>query len=203
MPKAFTTISADPGWKYKDNLRMSKLKRSSMDSYRTMTVEKICNLAIMKGPRNWRIAHHKIATPALLFLCVTNPMLLDGTGPRVCRAWGFEPKQLITWVKGRIDKHGRLVLQVGLGHYTRGCTEHIILATRGRCKSLIKRHDIPNVILAPLQRAPNGRKHSAKPEAMFEMIEALAPGRYLELFSRKTRRGWTVWGNQVRKDGRK
>ena len=40
-------------------------------------------------------------------------------------------------------------------------------------------------------------KHSAKPEAFQDMVEAVSPGPRLELFARRARPGWTVWGNEV------
>ena len=42
------------------------------------------------------------------------------------------------------------------------------------------------------------REHSRKPDEQYDIIESCcswAPR--LELFSRGTRRGWTVWGNQA------
>jgi N6-adenosine-specific RNA methylase IME4 len=40
--------------------------------------------------------------------------------------------------------------------------------------------------------------HSAKPVAVYEMIEQAFPNaRRLELFARDRRDGWTVWGNEV------
>jgi N6-adenosine-specific RNA methylase IME4 len=43
---------------------------------------------------------------------------------------------------------------------------------------------------------PRGR-HSAKPEAFQDMVESVSPGPYLEMFARRPRLGWTVWGNEV------
>ena len=38
--------------------------------------------------------------------------------------------------------------------------------------------------------------HSRKPDSVHEIAETL-PGPYLELFARRTRPGWTVFGNDV------
>src|SRR3954467_9326743 len=40
-------------------------------------------------------------------------------------------------------------------------------------------------------------RHSAKPEQVRRIIEAYAPGPYLELFGRSPATGWTVFGNQI------
>jgi N6-adenosine-specific RNA methylase IME4 len=39
--------------------------------------------------------------------------------------------------------------------------------------------------------------HSQKPEHFLDMVEQASPGPYLELWSRRRRLGWDVWGNQV------
>ena len=45
------------------------------------------------------------------------------------------------------------------------------------------------------------KKHSQKPEIAYEMIESLYPDiDKLELFARKKRKGWDVWGNEVDSD---
>lgn len=200
----YRTIAADCPWPYTDRLAMKagKVKRSAGSHYATMTVPEICALGDSM-PR--RVAGYRIAVDAFLWLWITNPFLLDGTGAKVCRAWGFEPRQLITWVKGRLDvedvgrKAGhayqpsaRFIAHVGMGHLTRGCTEHLILATRGKSKYLLKNKRTPNVFIAPRSR------HSEKPQAAYDLIEALTPGPNLELFARVPRPNWTTYGNDPR-----
>lgn len=46
---------------------------------------------------------------------------------------------------------------------------------------------------------PRG-KHSKKPEAFQDIVEQVSPGPYLELFARRKRPGWAVWGNEVESD---
>lgn len=179
------TIAADPPWSYGDALSMSDVKRSSGAHYETMTVSQICGLGgfgTVAGFESYR--------DSFLWLWITNPFLLDGTGARVCRAWGFEPSQIITWVKGRIAKDA-LVSQLGMGHFTRGVTEHLILATRGRPKKLILDKGVPNVFIAPRAR------HSQKPAEAYQLIERTTPGPYVELFARQSRENWRVWGHEV------
>jgi N6-adenosine-specific RNA methylase IME4 len=195
--RPFTSILADPPWQYGDRLPPTEAggERGAAGQYHVMTTDAICALA-----QPGEIAGFPIADHAVLYCWVTNSFLLNGDGARVCKAWGFEPKQLITWVKGRLviipcpDASGIMpswVLNVGLGRYTRGCTEHIILATRGQATKLILEHNIPNVFMAPRTR------HSAKPEAQYGMVERLTSGPYLELFARQNRAGWTSFGDQL------
>lgn len=172
MP-AYRVIYADPPWQYDDKLAMSDTKRSSDSHYSTMNVDDICRFKIPET-----------MSDAFLFLWVTNPFLLDGAGTDVCEEWGFKPKQIVTWVKLSDLGH----LQIGLGHYTRGVTEQLIIGVKGTPKWLVKSHSIPNVIMAP--RGP----HSAKPEAAYQLIERLVDGPYVELFARKRRPGWDSEG---------
>ncbi len=187
VTELYRTVAADPPWKYSDRLEMSDVKRSAMAHYPTMSVDDICRL----GDATSRcVAGYLTPKDAFLFLWVTNAFLLDGSGAAVCRAWGYEPRQLITWVKGRLSAQ-RFIPHVGMGHLTRGATEHMILATRGKTKDLILSRSIPNVFIAPRGR------HSRKPDEAYALIERLAPGPYLELFAREPRDKWQVWGNEV------
>lgn len=43
---------------------------------------------------------------------------------------------------------------------------------------------------------PRGR-HSAKPEEFFALVERLSPGPYLEMYARRPRAGWSVFGNDA------
>jgi N6-adenosine-specific RNA methylase IME4 len=43
------------------------------------------------------------------------------------------------------------------------------------------------------------REHSRKPDIMYNHIENLLEGPYIELFARTQRQGWDSWGNEVNK----
>lgn len=96
----------------------------------------------------------------------------------VCEAWGFRYVGLLTWVKPGL----------GLGRYFRTATEHVVFGVRGR---LMTRPNLCNYF-----EAPRGR-HSEKPAEFYRLVEQASPGPYLELFARRPRTGWTVWGNEV------
>lgn len=95
------------------------------------------------------------------------------------------------WVKSKKDGSG---FATGMGHYTRANSEPCLLAMKGRMP--VAARDVLSIIHSPR------RKHSQKPEAQYEKIERLYPGRrYLELFARqRTRPGWAYWGNEVASD---
>ncbi len=46
----------------------------------------------------------------------------------------------------------------------------------------------------------SARRHSQKPDEMYELIEAVAPTPRIELFARTRRPGWDAWGNEVDSD---
>lgn len=227
----YQVVLADPPWKYGDKLRMSDTARGSDDQYETMTNTDIARLSTRidtstQGGRDTlhTIAGFPIEDDAVLFLWTTNSFLVDGTSPGLCRVWGFKPKQIITWVKTKkervaeandvvggvsqvdFDKEGDLEhvaatlnkdgLQFGMGHYTRGVTEHVILATKGTATKLVKTKSVRNVIFAPRTT------HSAKPPEMYELIERLFYGPYLELFARERRPDWTSWGLELEPDSK-
>lgn len=211
----YRTILADPPWRYNDKLRQDlMIDRSSDDKYDTLTVEEICDFGNTNAyGETMDVAAHLIEDVAFLFLWTTNPFLLDGAPQRVARSWGFEPKQLVPWVKGRlvidheynVDNGAgvnvpRLVLHTGMGHITRGVTEHLLIATRGKYSTFVKSPRNVNGLIVAEENSvllAGRRKHSRKPDEQYAMIERVAPGPYLELFATQRREGWTSWGNEI------
>ena len=191
----YQCVLADPPWKYRDKLAMTPetegqhhVARSAEEVYRTvMTTDEICAL----GDDYPNILGQEIAHDAVLWLYVTCPFLLNGDGARVCRAWGFQPKQLWTWVKGRISDDA-VVGALGMGHYMRVDTEHLILATRGHASKLVQSHGLRNYVIVE----PKG-EHSEKPEEMYALIEQLSSGPRVEFFARKHRLGWDAVGDEL------
>ena len=120
------------------------------------------------------------ADDAHCWLWVTNASLRYGY--EVLEAWGFTPRSLLTWIKPRI----------GLGQYLRNSTEHLMFGTKGSAPLNYKGQ--PTWMFAPLQ------EHSHKPEEQFAVIERISNAPYLELFARRPRQGWDIWGNEVASD---
>lgn len=95
------------------------------------------------------------------------------------RAWGFSPLTIVTWCKPG----------PGVGYYLLNNTEHCILASRG--KPLVP-------VTKPLStwyvwpRQP----HSQKPDAFYDLVEQVSTGPFVELFARRHRFFWDVWGNE-------
>jgi N6-adenosine-specific RNA methylase IME4 len=78
-----------------------------------------------------------------------------------------------------------------MGRCFRNVTEQLIVGTRPGYTKNVKSHSERNVLFAPRTT------HSTKPEGLYEVIERLFDGPYLELFARKQRAGWTAWGLEL------
>ena len=61
-----------------------------------------------------------------------------------------------------------------------------LLASKGHPKRVGRA--VPRLLVSPK------REHSRKPDDVYERIEALVDGPYLEMFSRSDREGWDCWG---------
>jgi N6-adenosine-specific RNA methylase IME4 len=166
--KKWATILADCPWP----TQQAGLRGASRH-YDLMTIEEIQAMPVSD-----------LALPnAHLWLWVTNATV--EVGYATARAFGFEPRSLLTWVKPRL----------GLGNYLRNATEHVIFATRGKAPVLFKSQ--PTWTFLPLQ------DHSHKPEELFATIERVSPGPYLELFARRhpsSDADWSVWGAEIDSD---
>jgi N6-adenosine-specific RNA methylase IME4 len=172
----YAVIVADVPWEYDDQLDGSDQARGGTP-YPPMPLDDILKI---KPPA---------AGDCALWFWTTNAFLADGTAAQVVKAWGFEPKTVYTWRK--VTKDGSKE-RLGSGHYGQNCTEHMILAVRG--KPVVRGEGVPNIF-----DAPRGR-HSEKPGRAFEVIEKVtpcAPGARIELFAVDERRpGWVTSGSE-------
>ncbi|OGJ58302.1 hypothetical protein A2635_05280 [Candidatus Peribacteria bacterium RIFCSPHIGHO2_01_FULL_51_9] len=170
----YKTIYADPPWM---EVGGGKIVRGAQKHYPLMKTEAICDLALPLSEFLEPNAH--------LYLWVTNNFLIDGL--KVMRAWGFEYKTTITWMK----------TQIGLGQYFRGVTEHCLFGVRGVLPYKIedgKRQQGRTGFTASKE------EHSRKPKEMREMIERVSYPPFLELFARKKTVGWDAWGDEILND---
>lgn len=173
----FSVIVADPPWQYEDTLDGSDAARGGTP-YPTMTLEQICAL---------QVGEKHAAPDCALWLWVTNSHLIDGSAATVLKAWGFEPKTMLTWVKDRW----------GAGRYLRNQTEHVILAVRGKPAVFGEKQGT--------YFEADRTEHSEKPDYFFAIASAVTPApetARLELFARKPRPSWTTFGAELPK-GRK
>lgn len=163
--KRYGTLLIDPPWDIQQRGNYGAIRH-----YDLMTLDRIKAMPIQD----------LAADNSHCWLWVTNATLRHGFD--VLEGWGFTPRSVFTWIK----------LRMGLGHYLRNCTEHILLGSRGnapvRCRNQI------NFGVFPVQ------DHSHKPEEIHKIIERVSPPDYLELFARRCTPGWDVWSNEIDSD---
>lgn len=188
----FRAVLADPPWRFNTwnktevvAARESKTTyKSASVHYRTMPLDEIMAMPVGDA----------CAADAALFMWTCWPMLLESLA--LIEAWGFKFKTCgFFWTKahaGQIDMfRDDLDALMGQGYWTRSNSEPCLLATRGKPKRL--HADVRQGIIEPR------REHSRKPDCTHERIERLVAGPYLELFGRRSRPGWTVFGNEANK----
>ena len=172
MSEKFRTILLDPPWNERGG---GKIKRGADKHYELLKTPDIIRVVLQS--EHW----NNLDENAHMYLWTTNNHLEDAL--HVMKSLGFRYVTNIVWVKDRI----------GLGQYARGKHELMLFGTRGVRHTQVKRH---NNTLASVIEAKRD-VHSRKPEASFQWIENRSYGPYLEMFSRKPREGWTVWGNEI------
>jgi N6-adenosine-specific RNA methylase IME4 len=177
----YGAILADPPWPFATWSHKGK-GRSGEAHYNTMGHADLCALPVRE----------LAADDCVLFLWIVQTQIPQAT--KLLEAWGFQFKSVaFIWNKGDGLPlfPDDVVLQMGMGKWTRAEFEQCWLATRGN----------PKRLSANVRQVLNERRreHSRKPDGIHERIERLVAGPYLELFARQRRPGWDAWGNEVEK----
>ena len=172
----YKCIIVDPPWKYgKWGKANPKSRPNGIEyemPYPTLTVEEISAMNIK------RLA----ADDCDLYLWATQKYLPSAF--EVMKAWGFKYCQILTWCKAPRG--------TGQGGLYCPTTEFLLLGRRGKMPKDKTRLDSTwwNV------KRPHNQ-HSKKPEFFQDLIEQMSNGPRIELFARRERAGWDVWGNEV------
>ena len=180
--KKYRTIVADPPWKYgkwgKGSNKCAlagKAQNVEKDiPYDTMTIADIGNLPMAE------LADDNCD----LYLWVTQKYL--PVAFELLKEWSFRYCQTLTWCKAPMG--------TGQGGLFCPTTEFIILGRKGRMPKNKTRID------STWWQVKRTQKHSKKPEFFQDMIEKMSDGPRLEMFARRKREGWDVWGNEVDSD---
>jgi N6-adenosine-specific RNA methylase IME4 len=179
--KRFGVIYADPPWPWGTWGPRGKVRSSPDHHYTESPIAEIAALPVAA----------LAADNCVLFLWCTWPYVAIGTHVGVIEAWGFRPCTLaFDWVKQTPSGDG---LHWGMGYYTRSNSEPCLIAVKGSPTRLAT--DVHQIVMAPVG------EHSEKPEEVRARIERLFVGPYLELYGRRPVPGWTVWGNEIARDG--
>jgi N6-adenosine-specific RNA methylase IME4 len=192
----FDLIMADPPWAFSTWSKRGQ-KKSASQHYTTQKIEWIARLPVqILASEN-----------CLLWMWATNPMLPEAL--HVLRAWGFRFKTAGTWCK-RTRSGGEAF---GTGYLLRGANEPFLIGTIGKPKvtrstrSAVITEESEGTVSDDLKWPASTitidairEAHSAKPDEAYEAAESLMPGaQRLELFSRRSREGWKVWGDEAGK----
>lgn len=182
LPKVvggFSTVLADPPWRFTNRTGKVAPEHRRLDRYSTMDLDAIKALPVSDV----------CAKNAHLYLWVPNALLPDGLA--VMEAWGFRYVSNIIWAKRRKDggPDGR-----GVGFYFRNVTEMLLFGVKGSMRTLAPARSQVNMI------ETRKREHSRKPDEQYDLITACSPGPYLEMFARHPQKGWTLWGDEASED---
>jgi N6-adenosine-specific RNA methylase IME4 len=179
----YRTIVVDPPWPIRWSGGWRKAGASTGSTlvhakralaYPTMTIEAIAALPVRELAE----------ADAHLYLWVPDHFLIEGVAAHVCRAWGFEPGRLLVWHKSNY----------GLGTFPRPQHEALVLAKRGTLAYRVR--DVGSVQFWRAAYQNGARVHSRKPDAALDLIEQASYPPYVELFARRHRLGWDVWGDE-------
>lgn len=168
----YRCIVADPPWRLDTGPDiMGGTGEAGHDAlaYAQMSLEAIAQLPVKS-----------LAAPdAHLYLWTTNRYVEQSYS--IARAWDFTPSELLVWCK---TPHG-----IGLGDTFRHTTEFVLFARRGHLTSR-------RIVERTWFDWPRGA-HSVKPAAFYELVESVTPAPYIDLFARRARPNWTIWGAEA------
>lgn len=165
--KRYKAVLVDPPWDAREIYRDSRAEKISIGE--SYPVMKLDDIAALPVPALSDDGCH-------LWLWTTNSTLPHAIW--LLQTWGFQYMNIITWLKPS-----------ACGLRWINVTQHMLMGYKGGC--YMKEKQFSTIIMAkPL-------RHSEKPAQSYELIERVSSGPYLEIFARKTRPGWDVWGNEV------
>lgn len=179
----YGALLVDPPWRFlaraKKGERDRIPQRGIIQDYKTMSLADLKALPVKE----------RLADNAAVFMWgfgTMYPQMLE-----LGDAWGL---RFITdvWQWGKTGKNGRPCF--GMGYWSRRSVETVFMFANGRPKRLSKS-------VRQFKADPRLKEHSRKPESIYDDVEALVDGPYLEMFARQQRIGWGAWGDEIYKFG--
>jgi len=170
----YDIIVIDPPWDLKKLTHKKRPNQIGFD-YNTMSNEEIKKLPIGE----------MLADSGLVFLWSTQKYLWDARD--ILKHWGFKHLLTMIWEK----TYGKSSGMPLYGFRWNG--EFILVGYKNKPELWPKRKLIPAVFQA------ENIGHSIKPQKFYDMVSVLGDKR-LDMFARKKREGWDVWGDEVESD---
>ena len=172
--KKYNLIVVDPPWKIKKIANKQRPNQVEMD-YPMMSLEEIQKMPI------GNLADEN----SYCFLWTTQKYLYEAK--KILENWGFNHMLTMVWEK----TYGK---SAGMALYGfRWNAEFILVGTKG------KKNMFPKTKLIPAVFQAENIRHSEKPQRFYDLISLLGEKR-IDIFARKKREGWDVWGNEVESD---
>jgi N6-adenosine-specific RNA methylase IME4 len=174
----FNVFIVDPPWSFNSKKTGGSMCSGAAQHYSTMTLEEIADIPMD------RIAQRD----AVMFCWVPVSLSYEIARSSILEKWNFHFKTKVFW-----EKEGKL----GMGYWFRNQIEECWILTKGKPEAF--RSSVRNVIHS------KSRKHSEKPDELFDMVEHECDRRgmmdRLELFARGIPRpGWVCYGDEVEED---
>lgn len=172
----YDIIYSDPPWQQtKGGLRKCRPRQGKVLDYQTISLEEIKE--IQKQASNISKENHT------LFIWTIEKYLLDTE--KMLEELGYKRHIRIVW-----DKENGIAPSFTI----RFSHEYLIWCYKGKMQSVAQ--EIRGKFTSVIRE--RSTKHSKKPLAAYELIEALYPNtEKIELFARNTRANWDSWGNEL------
>lgn len=166
----YSCIVIDPPWPMQKIEREERPDQGSSLDYPVMSLEDIAN-------EDFVPVRSLASDDCHIYLWVTHKFLPAGLD--LLTGWGFNYQCVMTWRKN-----------VGITPFSwMYDTEHVLFGRRGNLK--LERLGLRLSFEAPVQG------HSVKPDVFYNRVLEASPGPRVEMFARRPRDGFTVWGNEV------
>ena len=191
-PNKYGVILIDCPWEYRNF--STKKHGAAAAHYRGMSTQALAKIPV----ESW-------AAPDCILACWATWPKLD-RAINLMYSWGFTYITAVPWVKTTPSTGN---IRRGVGFWTMGCSEVLLIGKRGKPKRLNVNggKSKPIGLLTdntPPQYnskrgsavfyAPRGSVHSRKPLEVHEWLSTTLAGPYLELFATQQTEGWTCWG---------
>ena len=191
----YSVLLIDPPWSFKMYAASTASSRHAEAYYPVLQMDDMKALPM----------DHLMADNCSVFMWACWPLLVEAI--ELGASWGLTFKTCaFNWVK--LNKTQSDTPFTGMGYWTRSNSEPCLLFTKGHPRR--KSKDVPQMLIDwqgglfdsfdTETIATRIGRHSEKPHAIYERIEALVNGPYCEVFARNRRAGWDAIGNEI--DGR-
>lgn len=178
--KKYSIILADPPWRQSKGGKKSKRPNSSGEEldYPVISLQEI------EGHFLGVLQHTE--PDSILFMWTIDKYLHEAES--MAKSLGYKLHARMVWNK---------VTGIPAAFTIRYGHEYLLYLYRGKFLPVVleERGKIHSVFTEQVKR------HSQKPEIAYQIIERLYPDtQRLEMYARKKRNGWDVWGNEVESD---